>query len=1235
MAHLTPGDLRQLAGGGGERFVHFVDRLVRATAFQFGLSQSEIQTQLRVNIKDGGVDTYVARKIEGEPIGWFQEPTCWQFKACDGVDIDDKEKKKAQNELQKEIHKPHVEKLIKNGHGYRFCLLGDLTPEKVEHWEDQLKKESLKINPKAPVPRVIHGGHLLDWAERYPAIVAWLKHSATGVLYWEAWESNCHSLTPIYVPNPEWQNVGDRIRRHIDFADKTISFPCLAIGGAAGVGKTRLVFETLNEFESSPSMVLYATDDITAKEVAIDVANNAERSVILVADECSLEQRHILNEILSGHTSRVRVICLDNVAVQSSSPNQMWLSADQLKNTEEILKNNFAEVPGDRRRQYARLAGGFVRLAGDMCKHDAELASGDISAVTSTVEDYIRHRIPAESFSFLCLLALFHKVGYSNEVKAELDSLCKIAEFKRKDAIDCVQSVKETPGFVVQAGRYWYVSPEIVARVLFDEGWKVWGRTDPETFIQELPTGLRKQLIDRFAKIAGEEVRAELADFFRRWLTELNAEQLANPEIAEFAASVVEVMPQNHLPFLRSIICSASIEELGNILGHFPGAKWGPRRTLVWLLENLVVFPELFDDAEACLFALASVETEPNIANNATGVWRELFRVYQSGTATPFDHRLGILQKRLSEGHDYELVQAALSEILSNSGGKIVGRPIVAGRLRPSTWMPQDYSEESKCYLDTLILCREYILKGDEQQRNCVFPVLSNGVFFILAKGLLQHLSGQINPSMLSDSECRTLVNQVDEFIENHRETSRSETVYLKKVEDWIDSFRPSDFDGQLRSICSRDVWDRRFSSDPNTEDEMSELANVIVTNPSQLDAHLQWLTTPEARASELLGFRIGRQDSAGQCADAILKCAAETCAASLARGYVRGMVGANRDPSTEIIKRFDEIQRRCPEVAIDILNYGGDAFDALNRAEQLVSTGKVSAAHLATFAMGIGKRELTANEVAQLLPFFSDAARLGDSSSASAGLRFLETRLLFEERRGYERCLELATGRANAWELVRLSIPHVKGQHSAHEWRDIVDQLAKYEPESAVEICCQTLLSDSYSLGKKADELLQELASNSPNAVMTGLGKLLLDKDSGWRLQIQVLRDIISKLPQKIVLDWVQSNGVRGAEVIARHLPCPFIDENGSPVVPTLLDVILRDFNDDSVLSAFSAGVHSGESWWGNAADRFRAEADAARMFLSHDNEQIRKWAKREIEDRLDMARREDQEHAERYLPE
>src|SRR5262245_4885467 len=99
---LSPQGLLLLKGQGGERFADFVTRLIYAEAAAGGLAQSEIAGQLRANIRDGGVDIEVRTAIPNDQTGWFNLPTCCQFKAVAADDINAEKKQHKRNDLQDE-----------------------------------------------------------------------------------------------------------------------------------------------------------------------------------------------------------------------------------------------------------------------------------------------------------------------------------------------------------------------------------------------------------------------------------------------------------------------------------------------------------------------------------------------------------------------------------------------------------------------------------------------------------------------------------------------------------------------------------------------------------------------------------------------------------------------------------------------------------------------------------------------------------------------------------------------------------------------------------------------------------------------------------------------------------------------------------------------------------------------------------------------------------------------------
>jgi hypothetical protein len=1226
MWRLSPRELLLLKGAGGEPFAHFVDRLIRAEAFQGGLSQSEVRTQLRVNIKDGGVDTQVTRSIPRDRSGWFGVPTCWQFKAVEAKEVNDKRYKRKKNGLQAEINKPHVKRLIAEGHAYRYCLLGDLPPHKLADWEEQLEGEARRIHAGAAAPRVVHGGHLLDWAERFPAVVAGLSDQNQDGLHWEAWAKNCLAVTKVYVPNPEWKDEHDRILNYADLNLSRIGEPCLLIGGAAGVGKTRLVFETLNESPASPGLVVYARDEQEARKLATIVANTPDQTAILVVDECSFETYSFLNENLRGHVDRIRVICLHNTGPMESF--DVWLDTDSIRNNiYEIIRRNFADVSDDHCREYANFSRGFVRFAADMCLNDEDVAAGKLSRLLGSVEKYLRRRLDARHLPLVSLLALFHKVGFQGEMRSDVEVLSRIAHCTPQDFIDAVRVVRDAPGFVVQAGRYWYVTPEIVARALFLEGWRRWVESDLSIFFEALPEHLQRQVIERAATFGGEEVRDQLASFFRGWFGRLTAKDLDDPRATSLASAIIESGPEEYLARLRQILEGAEAGDVIGIKEDGTGTATGSRRTLVSLLEKSVSFPEFFEGCEACLFRLALHETRSHTGHHATELWRNLYSVRLSRTAAPFEQRIGILGGRISSPDidEARLAFRGLDRVFEGSSGQLIGPPVFAGRIRPRDWQPASSDEEHACYLAAVKLCGEPIAHGDPDRRALALDVVVDHLDFLLKSGFLDPIAGAVAASTLKEEETHRLLNAVDRFLGFAEQIGHDRA----DVRRWVDSMRPSDFDGKLRAVCARQPWDRRFADDPQTQsDEVDELAVQIRSDPSRLLRHLDWLASHEARSAEHLGFALGRIDEGSVFGDTIFKQAIRSGAAALLRGYVLGMVFAQRRPTEGLVHLMAELEAAHPKVAVDILISGGDGFDALNRVIRLVESRAVSPRFLTSFARGIGHRDLTVEEVDRLLPYFF----VGDADTARAGMKFLAMVLRFEKRRSQRPCIEAETVRSHAWRVIEGALPHIDGQLS-YDCLEVVELLARYNVGRTANLLGQALVSESLDFENLAQQKLAEFATENPEAVMEGFGSALLDNPHRWRLQIRVFRDLVARISTQVLLAWVRKHGVDAARAIARHLPRPYLDGQGLPIVPEVLDLILREYDDDEVLNNFAAGVHSGESWWGDRSEQFRREAEDARPFLKHPNRRIREWARLEIDERTSMAESLEREHAERTL--
>ena len=414
-------DLLAFRDGTGKAFTRFVDALVRTHGFVYGVGEAEIQTSLRTNIPDGGVDTQVRCALPVETTGFLSLPTCWQYKARAYRDI-------SPAELRREIHKPFAAKLITDGYAYRLAICDDPPANKQIEWEELLTAEARLINAQAPEARVATASKLASWANCYPPLLfAQFSIDPGPVQYFEAWKPNATKTTPTFVPVEEWRGTAELIGAHVDLR-QPVAGPIITLQGVAGVGKSRLVYEILANLPGAINLVFYTTDGDDAEHVARFLANNPRTRGVLVADECPLLSRAGIMKTLKGHSARVRVVCIDNSGERLGSSGELWLDQLSSSTVERVLAENFKWVPVDRRRTYAEESRGYIRLAAGLCEYDAEIQSkGHFGPALDVLQDYYPERLPEErQRKAVEAISLVQKVGFGEGVQEELDALAPL-----------------------------------------------------------------------------------------------------------------------------------------------------------------------------------------------------------------------------------------------------------------------------------------------------------------------------------------------------------------------------------------------------------------------------------------------------------------------------------------------------------------------------------------------------------------------------------------------------------------------------------------------------------------------------------------------------------------------------------------------------------------------------------------------------------------------------------------
>lgn len=97
---------------GGDDFVLFCNKIIRASCWAGGIPQSEVWTSSRTDARDKGVDTKLGVPILTDKSGYFGTPTIWQFKAGDESNV-------GTADMEKEANKPRAKQWISEGNLFR------------------------------------------------------------------------------------------------------------------------------------------------------------------------------------------------------------------------------------------------------------------------------------------------------------------------------------------------------------------------------------------------------------------------------------------------------------------------------------------------------------------------------------------------------------------------------------------------------------------------------------------------------------------------------------------------------------------------------------------------------------------------------------------------------------------------------------------------------------------------------------------------------------------------------------------------------------------------------------------------------------------------------------------------------------------------------------------------------------------------------------------------------------
>ncbi len=1239
---------RQVVAGfqmddGGARFTRFVNALIRAEMYLSRAPQSEFALVNRATVGDGGVDGEVKRAIPDDRTGWLREyPTLWQFTARDGIGP-------TLNKLMNDLDKEYAVKLLAKGYAVRACIKGPLQPQDLDRWERELTNRARQHNASAPPAYVLTASRLAQWANMFPGVAS--EHLGVtlplGIMCLHAWGRNATADTHTYVEVPRWATVKDSIGRHVDFGvqpEETV----LDVVGESGVGKTRLTYETLKDLEGAAGLVVYASEGDVALNVASFLANNEHLSALLVVDECDARVSLKLADKLRGSTNRVRAVAISGPESQrvrtrsDSSVEQM--PTDIL---EKVLEKNFPVVLRADRSAIASQTQGFVRLASYMCRLAAAGRGVSLDAALDHLDELVPQYVGSGNpLDALLTLALVKKVGYKDDMKRELESLCGLVGSLKPDEVsNAGKQLRDSCGFVGVSGRYMYVMPPIVARWAFERAWRKWAEDDASGFLNKVPPELLQVFLDQVSDAGHPEARKRAASFFEGWASALRPTDLTKTAVTDLLEALTETQPETYLPRLRKILESATDVELASIQAEGQSGHWGPRLHLVWLARHLAAFSGSFDDAEAILLRMATSESEGNWRHNAAGNWVNLFRMRLSGTEKPYAHRLALLRQRLFADNNREsgLALRALKEAIENAlANFITGDSLpdfVGGKRTPKEWRADSHGEGVRLMHELLSLLREVATSTRPDIADPAADMLVGMTETLLDEHELEFLKNDGVRSVLTTARLPRVLQAIEVFLVRQERYVGSERrlpeAYLSDVRAWKAGLTPDDLHSRVVATTGRDAYFYARAFRTTTEPtELVELAKELYSNPGAISSELAWLLSPDAKSAEALGVELGKLDAEASLLGLLCTESAKAGAALLVRGYTAGLLGAHPQTALKVNETIDALQTEAPDVAFECSVAGGETTRVLERGLSQVKLGRLKADRLVGFLWFVGNRRPTPAEFANVLDAITPAVGDMNEGLLSWAVTLVAYRLHDDEKGETASILENDGARGGLWRFLESVVKKgdLRGEGS-HWLGDVMGALTKFDPDRAAALATRGLMSERMRFSDACEAVLAQLAKEHPTIVLKHIGPFMLDPETAWRFHVSQYSGIFWSLGEDVLRKWLLENGVPAARAIARHLPRPEL-RDGNPFIPPLTEFVLSEFEkDDGVAAEYAAGVHGMEVMVGDISAHLRSHADFARHFLGHRLRRIREWAEGEVRSCEADASRFKQMEEERWL--
>jgi len=1221
-----------------QQAVDFFRELLWAEATTLGIGKNLINVPSAITVADGGVDAEVQNvQVSGGQGIIKKELTRYQIKTGDfSPKIDSNVKSILFGEKSNQL-RPKVKSCLDMGGTFVVVLFGWDNPDVTDNQcEDSFKKKLADIDPRYKDAKieVWRQNTLIGFLKPFPSLALQLT-GRTRVRFQthRSW-SQQDDMKKEFKAGEAQKDLVAKLQAELRRNDVSVH---VRVWGEPGIGKTKLVLEATRVDDLLP-LVIYC--DIANKFRDSDLMNEILRddnqfSAILVIDECDRDSRSYIWNKLKYCSPRIKLVSIYD-EYDETSGNITYFDTPPLQKEQVSSIIQGYGIPEDQADRWAEFCDGRPRTAhifGQNLRNNPE----DLLKSPDTVNVWDRYIVGGDDQHsqqveqrrlVLQHIALFKRFGYGRPVIAEAQAIAKIVNQvdphltwpRFQEIIHKLRARK-----ILQGENTLYITDKLLHVKLWVDWWDMYG----DSFIlEDLSKSLTPTLLEWFYEMFKYAAESKVAS---RIVKELlgkkgpfrNSDYLRSTLGSKFFSALAEADPKWALECVKRTIGSWSKEEL---LQFTTG-----RREVVWALEKIAMWRELFADAARQLLALGEAENE-TWSNNASGVFAGLFSP-GPGRVAPTEaspqERFPILKEALeSSSKERRLLalRACDRALKSQHFGRIIGAEWQGLRKEPQLWMPKTYAELFDAYRQVWqFLCERLDSLPEDEQQQAVNILLEQarglGGIPKLADIVIETVDELVKKPYVDKKKVLAKVIQILHYGGKDLPPQTRE-----RWEQLRDDLTGSDFSSLMRRYVGMDLLEDKFDGEGNyvdqTQPRIEELARQAIENNNLLRPELAWLVTTEAQNGYRFGYEVGKRDKGFLLLPTLLEAqrrAGENATVYFLGGYFRALFETDHQEWEDRLEALTEdvnLNLWVPELTWR----SGMSDQAALRVLGLAEKGIIGIGQFRMLVLGGTIRDLSEDVFKNCVEFL-----LGDSDAhaVSIALDLYRSHYLPKESKHSlpeELTLKLLTHPA----LFQKPEASSRHQMDDYNWVEIGKAFVQLYPDRSLDLADRmlehfgeegTIVEGFHS---RTQAVLNEITRRYPKEVWALTTRYLGPPIDSRAFEIKEwLRGgeffetgsegALAMIPLEEIWEWVDEDVENRAWYLASLVPKALFREEGRTCIAR--EVLARYGSREDVRRDLMANFSTG-FWWGPASLHYQGEKQQLLDFKKgEDNEHVKRW--------------------------